>query len=254
MPRIRSIKPQFWLDEELGNVKRDARLLYIGLWNLCDDRGVFEYKPGKIRVQLFPYDVDMGNGVIKELLNILEKSGHFLKFSEKGEDFGYIKTFLKHQEIKKPSKWSFTTTLPDTTNTPLVTHQLPTSSEPVTGSTLKEKEKEKEKIKGKDTTVVFVLPDWVNKETWDDFMEVRKLKKAVQSLRAKQLLIKDLENFKAAGDDPNEVLNRSIKNSWKGLFPLKDGRKNGAYKASPGQPRKPEEYTDPAEFRKRAGW
>jgi phage replication O-like protein O len=34
----------------------------------------------------------------------------------------------------------------------------------------------------------------------------------------------------------------------------KDGRKDGAHKGYSGQPRKPEDYTDPEEYRKRAGW
>ena len=34
MARIRTIKPQFWINEELGTIPRDARLLYIGLWNM----------------------------------------------------------------------------------------------------------------------------------------------------------------------------------------------------------------------------
>jgi len=92
----------------------------------------------------------------------------------------------------------------------------------------------------------FILPDWINNNTWNDFLEVRKNLKATPTLKAKQLLVKDLENYKAAGDDPNEVINQSIKNSWKGLFPLKDGRKDGIHK---NNPLKSEEYTPSPPFR-----
>ncbi len=64
------------------------------------------------------------------------------------------------------------------------------------------------------------LPDWLNKETWDAFLEMRKGKKATPTPHAIVLLINELEKFKLAGDDPNEVLNRSIMNGWKGVFPL----------------------------------
>ena len=40
MARIRTIKPQFWDDLKIGRLSRDARLLYIGLWNFADDLGV----------------------------------------------------------------------------------------------------------------------------------------------------------------------------------------------------------------------
>lgn len=72
----------------------------------------------------------------------------------------------------------------------------------------------------KETKKDIVLPEWIKKETWDAFLEMRKAKKAPPTLRATELIIKELEKFKAAGDDANEVLNRSIRNSWKDVFPL----------------------------------
>jgi len=79
------------------------------------------------------------------------------------------------------------------------------------------KESNKENIK-KD---IYILPDFIDKELWDAFLEMRrKIKKPVFE-KARELWIKDLEKLKATGDDPNEVLRRSIKNNWQGLFPLK---------------------------------
>jgi DnaD/phage-associated family protein len=108
MPRIRSIKPQFWLDEKLGNLPRDARLTYIGLWNLADDGGVFEWRPQKIRAQLFPYDLELKDKHIEEWLKLLEGTEDIIQFfNEEGKPFGYIASFLEHQDIKKPSGWRF---------------------------------------------------------------------------------------------------------------------------------------------------
>ncbi len=173
MARIRTIKPQFWLDEKLGSIDRSARLLYIGLWNLCDDQGVFEWRPARIKAQLFPYDKDVNGGAIDKWLDLLVATGDIVRFTENGGDFGHIPTFLKHQEIKKPSKWVFATP-PEPNSTPPVPHQLPTSAlvvgeqgfppqnilakpgdattnrarfiSPPVGSREKEKEKEKESI------------------------------------------------------------------------------------------------------------
>ena len=107
MPRIRTIKPQFWLDERLGSVPRDARLLYIGLWNLSDDHGVFEWRPARIRIQLFPYDEDITTKDIDSWLTNLVKTKDVYQFQTEAGQFGYIPTFLHHQEIKNPSKWHF---------------------------------------------------------------------------------------------------------------------------------------------------
>ena len=69
------------------------------------------------------------------------------------------------------------------------------------------------------------IPEWLNEETWKDFLEMRKGLRAIPTENARALLIKELEKLKLAGDDPNEVLNQSIMNNYKGVFPLKKGGK-----------------------------
>ncbi len=107
MPRIRNIKPQFWIDENLGKISREARLLYIGLWNLSDDTGVFEWRPDRIRVQLFPYDTDINSSTIEQWLNSLQDTGDIIAFTYNNNQYGYIKSFKEHQVINKPSKYTF---------------------------------------------------------------------------------------------------------------------------------------------------
>lgn len=107
MPRIRNIKPQFWIDENLGQISREARLLYIGLWNLSDDTGVFEWRPERIRVQLFPYDADVNSSTIEQWLKLLQDTGDIIAFTYNNNQYGYIKSFKEHQVINKPSKYTF---------------------------------------------------------------------------------------------------------------------------------------------------
>ena len=163
MARIRTIKPQFWLDENLGSIKREARMLYIGLWNLSDDRGVFEWRPARIRVEIFPYDDDIKTPDIEEWLQTLIQIGNVIYFEENGKPYGYIPTFLEHQEIKNPSKWTFTEGLPDISRqedspTPALT-QSGGSTTPVLPVGSREwgvgsREKEKESNKGMSETKV----------------------------------------------------------------------------------------------------
>ena len=241
MPRIRAIKPQFWIDEGLAEICREARLLYIGLWNLCDDRGVFEYRAAKIRVQLFPYDTDITNGKMDEWLQELKTSGHIIYFQENSKDYGYIPTFLKHQEIKKPSKWTFTNTVPETATTPPITQQLPTTTPPITQQCLKVKGK-RYKVKGISKETSIELPEWIDKELWDAFLEMRKKKRASPTKKAIDLLVKELGKLKADGNDPNEVLKQSIMRNYTGVFPVKQDEKQGGkddttrtYRGNPSQ-------------------
>jgi len=67
----------------------------------------------------------------------------------------------------------------------------------------------------------FILPDWMPKEEWDGFVEMRKkIKKPLTDL-AKKLTVNELERLKKAGNEPRAVLNQSIQRSWQGVFELK---------------------------------
>ncbi len=69
---------------------------------------------------------------------------------------------------------------------------------------------------------VVVLPDWLNKETWSAFKETRQKMRAPLTNSAAKLLLTKLSRFRADGDDPNLVLEQSITNGYRGIFPLKD--------------------------------
>lgn len=64
----------------------------------------------------------------------------------------------------------------------------------------------------------FVLPDWIPLDTWNAYCKVRSGKKAKNEPHALGLIVKDLETFRAAGHNPVDVLNNSIKSSWVGVF------------------------------------
>ncbi len=67
----------------------------------------------------------------------------------------------------------------------------------------------------------FVLPDWVPKEEWDDYLEMRKLNRKQPTLKAKKLIIKKLAAMKANGQNISEVLNKSTRSSWIDVFEIK---------------------------------
>ena len=67
----------------------------------------------------------------------------------------------------------------------------------------------------------FVLPDWIPADAWAAFMETRKEKKAKSTPYALGLIVKSLKTFQAAGHDPVEILNASIKAGWSDVYPPK---------------------------------
>ncbi len=101
MARIRTIKPEFWTDPKIVALPFEARLLFIGLWNLADDHGLLDYDPDRIKLQIFPADmVD-----VAELLDILMIDGFISILSlENSKEAIEIVNFNVHQKIDHPSK------------------------------------------------------------------------------------------------------------------------------------------------------
>ena len=101
MARRRMIDPDFWLDEDLATLTPHARLLYIGLWNICDDNyATLPDRPEWIKAQIFPYE----SVTIPPLLSELSKLGKIIVFKYEGKKYWWIKNFFKHQRVEKPSK------------------------------------------------------------------------------------------------------------------------------------------------------
>jgi hypothetical protein len=82
------------------------------------------------------------------------------------------------------------------------------------------------------------FPEWLPKDTWEAFIEMRKSIKANPTEKAIELLIGKLDKLKMEGNDPKCVLEASIENNWKGLFPLKTGgKKDGGIRNNRSDPR-----------------
>ena len=106
MPRIRTVKPEFWEDELLGVMPRDARLLFIATFNMADDEGILRWTPAYIKAQAFMYDDDLSIGDVGKLMQCLADAG--LVFPYIGgvarQQMAVVVNFRKHQKINRPQK------------------------------------------------------------------------------------------------------------------------------------------------------
>lgn len=101
MARIRTIKPEFWTDEDMSEVSEPACLLAIGLLNYADDEGYFNANPKLIRAAVFP--IREPSRTIPVLLQELSSCGYIALFSTPdGKHFGHICNFARHQVVNKP--------------------------------------------------------------------------------------------------------------------------------------------------------
>jgi len=98
MARIRSIHPGVTTDEDLAECSRDARLCFIYLGMEADDAGLFEWKPVRLKMRLFPADdIDMD-----QMLAELVSANKVARFEINGKPYGAIRNFAKFQRPKSP--------------------------------------------------------------------------------------------------------------------------------------------------------
>jgi len=98
--RIRTIKPEFWTNEDIAKMDDFTKLLAIGLLNYADDEGYFNANPALIRAAIFPLRDE--SGTVTVAVQTLEKAGYLtLGKGTDGRSYGMIKNFKKHQVINK---------------------------------------------------------------------------------------------------------------------------------------------------------
>lgn len=93
--RIRTIKPSFFVDEELAEMPPLTRLLFIGLWALADRRGRLEDRPKRIKASVMPYD----DHDIEESLERLAEAGFIIRYSSDTKRIIQVTNFEKHQRL-----------------------------------------------------------------------------------------------------------------------------------------------------------
>jgi hypothetical protein len=102
MARIRTIKPEFPQSESMGNVTRDARLLFIMIWTVADDSGRLRGNSRMLASLLFPYDDD-AKRLIDGWMAQLEREKCITRYQVDGASYVQVENWTSHQKIDKPS-------------------------------------------------------------------------------------------------------------------------------------------------------
>ena len=102
MARIRTIKPEFWTAEQVMELSPMARLLFIGMWNFCDDRGVHPVAYKTLKAEVFPAD-DLLSSDVERLIAEVMAQGLLCEFEAEGRRWWFV-TGWHHQVINRPSK------------------------------------------------------------------------------------------------------------------------------------------------------
>jgi hypothetical protein len=101
MPRIRTIKPEFWQDEKLSLLDPLTRLVFLGLISLADDKGRVLDNLKYIDGQIFPNTDDTS----RDSLEILARLSRVLRYRvASGQSVIQITNWSEHQRVDHPSQ------------------------------------------------------------------------------------------------------------------------------------------------------
>ena len=128
MARIRSIKPEFWTAEQVMECSPMARLLFIGMWNFCDDGGNHPASAKTLKAEVFPSD-DITACEVQALIDELLNQDLLIEYQAGSKNYLHVTGWARHQRIEKPN---FRHPSPNSPTDPLpVADQSPTDPLPV---------------------------------------------------------------------------------------------------------------------------
>jgi hypothetical protein len=226
--RIRTIKPSFFTNDQVAELKPLTRLLFIGLWCMADVAGRLEDRPRRIKVALLPYD----SHDVETALADLASAGFIKRYVANGVRVIQVVNFDKHQRIMGKEAETESTFPPFTGET---TGKHPGNN----GETPENAGREGKGKEGKGTDSAgapggvgekpesdpimdipreLQTPEFV--KAWRQWIECRKAHKKPKSWPALfNAQLQWLVQFGA--HHAVEVLNQSMRNGWMGLFPPK---------------------------------
>lgn len=217
MARIRTIKPEFWTSEQVMECEPVTRLLFIGLWNFCDDYGNHPASPKTIKALVFPGD-DFSPAIIDRMLEELSTNRLIAFYEHSGKRYLHVRGW-KHQKIDKPSR----------KHPAFVEPESGEDQEGDTGGT-GDTDAELFAIEGEEATPekgvapkhkaakfdpLTARPANVTEKAWADWCQHRREIRKPLTAKACEQQAKALEGHHS----PDEVLRQSIGNGWTGIFP-----------------------------------
>lgn len=102
MPRIRSIKPEFFTSLTIADLTPEQRLTFIGLWTHSDDEGRCVDDARLIKAALWPLD-DRTASDVEGDLKALTESSLILRYSLNQKRYLAVRGWSEHQKINRPT-------------------------------------------------------------------------------------------------------------------------------------------------------
>lgn len=248
MPRIRTIKPEFWLSPQVMNLSHSGRLMFIGLITQADDDGRGLVDARRLKAAIFPGDECALADIEGWLAEVACERLAILYTDSKGIRLYQLTGWSKHQKVPKPTPSNYespTGTLPDDSGSATVGSERIGKDRKGTEARVRARDDDSP---GQAPEAAPELPPGLDPAVWKRWCHyrttIRRPLKSVSIPAAQRELA-------AFGADQSAVVEQSIAQGWQGLFELKRG--NGPAKPQPVPKReKPATPDEIAEARRKA--
>ena len=206
MPRIRTVKPEFFTHPEILQLSIPARLLFLSLLTQADDAGRLYDQPARIVANAFgEADRVKPRGLVDELA----ARGRILRYEADGRACIQIVNFRRHQRVDKPS--------PSTIPPPPFDEHSPNAPGTVPeslpeGSRLERKGKEQGTGKGAKTLAPDEPARRPRDEVWEAFCDVTGVDWHDLSAARRTQLNGMLKSIRQRGADTPEEIRRRAEN------------------------------------------
>ena len=108
--RIRYLRPDFFVDEDIAALPPLVRLFYAGLWCHADREGRFGDRPQRLKVEIMPYEPDFDVEAALTLLAQAKKNSRrpfIVRYEVDGQRYIQILSWKRHQKphhTERPSE------------------------------------------------------------------------------------------------------------------------------------------------------
>jgi hypothetical protein len=103
--RARWLKPEFFTDKKIASLGPIVALVYEALWCMADDGGTAPCDADTVKAQMFYRWSAVGVPEISGALTELSCAGMIVRYTVGDDTFCAIKSWKKHQQVHKPSKF-----------------------------------------------------------------------------------------------------------------------------------------------------
>jgi len=155
----------------------------------------------------------LGDGSLSKAINRLKSRNIIKTFHTES------KTYVTYKINSKISSWKESLSKrKDFPNGKQTLHKRKVNTSHTESTPIKDNKDKPCSVKNKKGNGI-ALPDWLDRETWN---ELKKYRKAKFTPHAQKLAITKLTELRQQGNDPTAVINQTILRGWSGLFPVRD--------------------------------